>query len=73
LLHLVQRGDSGAGEEVDIATQVAPVRLERVRGQAPLDGEVVEVGLDRPDRRCPQPSTSSSLTEGRPWASPTGA
>jgi hypothetical protein len=67
----IGRGDvsdlraAGHGEGRRVALQIAPVRLERVRGEAALDGQVVEISIDRPGQRC-QVSTSASGTAGKP-------
>jgi hypothetical protein len=54
-----------------IPVQVAPVCLQRVGGQAPLDCQVVEVGGDGPRGGC-QLRTSASVAAGRSCASATG-
>ncbi|GIF46466.1 hypothetical protein Afe04nite_10050 [Asanoa ferruginea] len=43
--------DPTSGERDQITIQIATVRRERVAGQPPLDGEVVEVGADRTAQR----------------------
>jgi hypothetical protein len=60
---LLQRGG--------IPVQVAPVCLQRVRGQAPLYRQVVEVRRDGLKRSC-QLSTSASVAADMPCASATG-
>ncbi len=80
-------GDPGGGEGGEVAVQVPAVRGEGVRGQATLDGEVVEVAAQGPAQgrrgfragpvRCPgalpgQASTSASGRVGMPCASATG-
>ena len=74
---VVEVGHAEPVEVLEVAAQVAPVRRERVRGQAALDGEVVEVGADCPrdlrggsrGGRCglgAYASTSSGLTASMP-------
>lgn len=79
-------GDAGVGQGREIALQIPAVRGEGVRGQAALDGEVVEVaadgtaqgrrGLDARTgpfgRGVGQPRTSASGSTGMPCASATG-
>ena len=72
LAHDTDRVDASSGQELDVPAEVPLVGDERVRRKTPLDGEVVQVALDRPGDLA-QTSTSASGTDGRPWASPTGA
>ena len=55
-----------------IPVQVAPVGLQRVRGQAPLYRQIVEVGRDRLRGSC-QLSTSASVAADMSCASATGS
>jgi hypothetical protein len=68
--------DPEAGEVLQIAPQVSPVRRQGVRRQTSLDREVVEVGPNGDigrDTRLDQDSTSSRETASMPTAAPTGA
>jgi hypothetical protein len=44
LARVAEAVPSERGEQVDVPGEVPPVRRQRVRGQPPLDREVVEVG-----------------------------
>ena len=63
-------------ESSRVPLQVTLVGLQRVRGQAALDGQVVEIAADRGRDRggggTGQLSTSASGVAGRPSASATG-
>lgn len=79
-------GDTGLGQRREVTLQIPAVRGEGVRGQAALDGEVVEVPADGTaqgrrgfdartgpfDSGVGQPSTSASGSTGMPCASATG-
>ena len=62
---------AAGGQHGLVAEQVAPVGLQRVRGQAALYGQVIKVTVDG-TRQGGQLSTSLSGIAGRPCASATG-
>jgi hypothetical protein len=57
--HVSDRGDPPGAQRPGVPAQVTPVRRDGVRGQAPLDREVVEVAPGRRGDRG-QLSTSAS-------------
>ena len=59
------------GQRRLVTQQVAPVRLECVRGQAAFHGQVIQVPVDGPGQRG-QLSTSLTGVAGSWWASATG-
>jgi hypothetical protein len=73
----VLRGDladvvaTAGSQRRGVPVQVTPVRLQRVRGQTPLDRQVVEVGRDGLRGGC-QLSTSARVAAGSSCASATG-
>ncbi|GAA0547859.1 hypothetical protein GCM10010172_32120 [Paractinoplanes ferrugineus] len=63
-------GEVVGGQERGVTVEVASVGLEGVARQAPLDRQVVEVGVD--DSLNAQRSTSARGRCDIPWASATG-
>jgi hypothetical protein len=58
-------GPPGCGQGCRIALQVTPIGLERVLGEAPFNGQVVEIAPDGSGERR-QLSTSTRAASGRP-------
>ena len=69
---LADLGPAPDGERGGVPLQVPAVGLQRVRGEAPLDHQVIEIPADRPGDGG-QLSTSLTGVQGRPCASATGA
>jgi hypothetical protein len=69
--HLTDDRPAPRGQRLGVTEQVAPVSLQGVRGQAPLDREVIEITLDG-FRQGGQLSTSLTGVDGRPCAFATG-
>jgi hypothetical protein len=70
--HVLYLGPPGRGQGRRVSLEVATVGLESVLGEAPFDGEVVEIAPDGSGEGG-QLSTSTSGSAGRPCASATGA
>ena len=77
--HRREGGVAGPGEMVGVPAEVSAVRRDRVGGDTPLDGEVIEIGPGRSAElvapgRCAvrrQRKTSSTGTQDMPCASAT--
>ena len=69
---LLYLGPPSRGQGACIALQVTPVGLQRVLGESPLHGQVVEIAPDG-SGECGQLSTSAKGRAGSPCASATGA
>jgi hypothetical protein len=68
---LADRRHGAAGKRRRVTLEVPVVGLQRVRGEAALDQQVVEVTADR-FSDAGQFSTSAGAVHRRPWASATG-
>ena len=69
--HLADHGLAPGGEHGLVTLQVPAIGLQRVRGQATLNRQVVQVAVDCA-RQGGQLSTSLTGVAGRPCASATG-
>ncbi len=69
--HLADTPRTAGGQRYHIPLQVPAVGLQRVRGQAPLDHQVIEIPADG-GSDAGQLSTSRTGFHGRPCASATG-
>ena len=73
LRDLLRTADALVGQVLDVPPEIPPVGGDRVAREPALDGQVVEVGLQRGlEGASAQRSTSSSSRTAAPCASATG-